>query len=105
MGTSAKGMEISRIWGGITVGFEKLDVEGAATGLTVAKYKNAQYALVSVETADIRCRFDGENPTATEGMPFEDGDKFWIESVEDIARFKAIRSGSTSAVLQINYYL
>lgn len=105
MSVSSRGIQVDRIWGGQTVGFEKVDIQGTAKGLTPAEYKNAQYALVSVETADIRCRFDGVNPTATDGIPFEDGDKFWIESAEDIARFKAIRSGSTSAVLQINYYL
>ena len=100
-----RGMYISRIWGSQSVGFEKITIDNTAKGLTAAEYKNAQYALVCVESGDIRCRWDGENPTTDTGIPFEDGDKFWLESAEDIARFKAIRSGEASAVLHINYSL
>jgi hypothetical protein len=105
MAGDSRGAYISRIWGSKAVGFEKLTVADAAVGLTAAEYGNAQFALVSVETADIRCKWDGEDPTAAEGIPFEDGDKFWLESAEDIANFKAIRSGSDSAVLNIMYSL
>jgi hypothetical protein len=105
MAGDAKGSYISRIWGSISVGFEQITIEATAKVLTAAEYKNAQKASISVETADIRYRLDGTAPTATIGKLAEDGDEIILESAEDIKNFKAIRTGSVSAVLNIDYSL
>ena len=103
MAGDAKGLYISRIWGSVSVGFEQLAIEGTAKSLTAAEYGNAQKASISVETADIRYRLDGTVPTATVGKLAENGDEIILESAEDIKNFKAIRTGSVSAVLNIDY--
>lgn len=91
--------------GARSVGFENLTITGTVTGLTASKYGNARIATIIVETADIRYKLNGDSPTATEGLLAEVGDIIVLESQEDIQSFKAIRTGSTSAVLNIDYSL
>jgi len=59
---------------------------------------------MTLETAQIRIRSDGTSPTASEGRIAEIGDTIVLSSAAQIAGFKAIRTGSTSGVLKIEYF-
>ncbi len=106
MSHDSKGMHISRIWGSRPVGDEQLTIDATAGGisLTPAKYAGAKGALITVETADIRFRITGEAPTTTIGHLAEDGDEIEIGTFESIETFRAIRTGSTSAVINVTYF-
>jgi hypothetical protein len=82
------------------VGNEQLTVAGAAIGLTPPA--GAVEALIRVSTADVRYRGDGTNPTASIGQPQKADEEFRL--VGALATYKFIRTGSTSAVLDVAYY-
>lgn len=105
MSGDAKGLFISKIWGSRAGGFEQVTVDAAVGGksLTAATYGNSQKASITVETAQIRFRTDGGVPTATVGHLADADDLIELESAEDIANFRAIRTGATSAVISVTY--
>lgn len=95
--------------------FEKLTVTNVvsnptATKTTVAvpadpgRARRARAALISVETNGIRYRFDGGNPSATDGHPAAAGETILIEGIEAVKRLKFIRSGGADATVQITYF-
>lgn len=71
--------------------------------LTGATYGTRRYAEITVETAEIRFTTDGTAPTATVGHKVGPGYVIELDSSEDIVAFRAIRVGSTSAVIQATY--
>lgn len=81
-------------------GFEKLTVSSAAVGFASTHIPGG--ALVAVESAAIRYRVDGTAPTSTDGVPVQAGEKFVVPN--NAAAFKAIRSGSSDATLQIVFF-
>jgi hypothetical protein len=85
--------------------FEQVTVDDTAAGigLTAETYGSATNALITVDTADIRYRLDGEAPTATSGHLVKSGETLTLQSAADIANFKAIRTTTTSAVLSVSY--
>ncbi len=86
--------------------FEQLIIGNTAGGisLTASKYADAVKATIQVETAPIRVTIDGvTSPTTTVGKLFNSGDEIYLESVEEIANFKAIRTTSTSATINVDY--
>ena len=83
--------------------YESVTVADSAIGLTSGTYGDATKAEMTLETAQIRVRKDGTDPTSSEGHPVEIGDKINLYSAADIAAFKAIRTGSTSGVLKVTY--
>lgn len=86
-------------------GFEALTVSNSAVGLTVPS--GTHKALIVCESAGVRCREDGTDPTATTGALIRDGDVVeymdsnW-ESTLNTVRF--IRDGGTDATLNVHYY-
>lgn len=88
------------------VAFEQITVGVApAVGLTASKITTTTtMALVAVSTDSIRVRLDGTDPTATVGIPYASGDKFEIWMHPDLTRAKFIRSGTSDAVLDIQYF-
>ncbi|MCK5225164.1 MAG: hypothetical protein KAQ89_00445 [Planctomycetes bacterium] len=84
-------------------GYESVTVADSAVGLTSGTYGNATKAEITLETAQIRVRKDGTNPTSSEGHLVEVGDTVTLSSAADIATFKAIRTGATSGVLKVTY--
>lgn len=88
--------------------FESVTVAGTAVGLSAATYtpvsgsNNVVVCTMRLETAQIRFRYDGTNPTSSEGMVMEVGDVFTLRGYSLIAQFKAIRTGSTSGVLKVS---
>ena len=101
----ARGVHVSKIWGGRAGNFEQITVDNTAGGkaLTAAKYSGASKALITVETAQIRFRVDGGAPTSTVGHVADIDDQIELDSVEDIANFRAIRTGTTSATISVTY--
>ena len=87
--------------------YEKITVADTAIALTAATYTpvgadKAQKAYITVETAQIRYRLEG-TPTTAEGHLLEIGDILQITGSDDIAGFKAIRTGATSASIKVTY--
>jgi hypothetical protein len=89
--------------------YESITVSSAAIGLTagtitpiIAGVRNAT-ALCVVETAQIRYRVDGTDPTSSEGIALNIGDTLVLEGSDDLLKFRAIRTGGTDAVLKCSY--
>ena len=83
--------------------FESITVATTAIGLTSATYDDSVKAEMTLETAQIRIRKDGINPTSSEGHLVEVGDIIVLNSAADLATFKAIRTGTVSGVLKVSY--
>ena len=84
--------------------YESVTVAASAVGLTSGTYDDATRAEITLETAQIRFRVDGTNPTSGEGHLVEVGDVIRLTSAAQIANFKAIRTGATSGVLKATYF-
>ena len=83
--------------------YESVTVDNTAGGKPLTKYGRNQYALISVETAQIRFTVDGTAPTTTVGHVLNAGDILELDSLEDMKSFRAIRTGATSAVIHVTY--
>lgn len=58
--------------------------------------------LVTIEGNNIRCKFDGTAPTASEGLLAYVGDVITIEGIIDVRNFSCIGIAGTATV-KINY--
>lgn len=101
-----------------TFAFEKLTIPGSSTPLTSTVYnkadvlsgaqsgqvvrKIAKFATITVETDQIRYRLDGTDPDATTGHLLNVGDALYLNSEDDIRKFRAIRV-TNSATIQVSY--
>ena len=84
------------------IGYESVVVSTTAIGIasTVVNgsvTRRGQRALVTVETATIRFRYDGTDPTSTEGHVADPGDALEIVGFDNIDRFSAIRISTATA--------
>lgn len=96
--------------------FEKITVADAVKTLTLSKYSSdvlqsssgsvsvGPSVLITSEGGDMRYRLDGNDPTTTDGHLLSNGDVLKLKDYDDIQRFKAIRVGSVSGVLQVSYF-
>lgn len=82
--------------------FERIEVAAAAIGLNAVEVLSSKKALLTLETAQIRFRYDGTDPTATVGHVLNPNDVLRLEGIQ-LQKFKAIRTGSTSGVLSVTY--
>lgn len=83
--------------------YESVTVANAAIGLTALTIAGYSKAKITVETAQLRYRIDGGNPTAAEGHIANIYDLIVLTSAADMVAFKAIRTGDTSAVIKCTY--
>ena len=89
--------------------FETITVAASAIGLTAATLEGAGSgppalrAILTVENAQMRFRYDGTVPTSAEGHIAEAGDAITIEGAEDLRKWRAIRTGGSSAILKVSY--
>ncbi len=83
---------------------ETITVADTAVGLDANTYLNAEWAAITSETARMRYRVDGTAPTSTAGHLKGAWDTIWLNNATQIANFKAIRTGGTSATLHITYF-
>lgn len=87
-------------------GRERLTVDATAGGVSLTVPTSARYCNIRLETAQIRFTVDGSTaPTTTVGRIMGVGEILVLESGEEMAAFAAIRTGSTSGVLDIEYSL
>lgn len=61
-------------------------------------------ALITVETASIRYLTDGTAPTSTTGILAYPGAKIELHNPGELDAFRAIRTGSASGTLQVEYF-
>ena len=88
--------------------YEQLTVAATSTPFTAAKITSsgmglATWASCRLETAEIRYTHDGTAPTSSVGTLLEVGDVLTLHTREDVLNFKAIRTGSSSGVLDGTY--
>lgn len=89
--------------------FEQITVTNAAIGFTSTVITPTTgsamiFAACRAETAEMRYRYDGTDPTTTVGTLLEPGDVLYLNGHDNLRLFRAIRTGSTSGVLSCNYY-
>ena len=82
---------------------ETLSVTGTATGLTLATVVAAgeDFAVLTVEDAQIRFTVDGTTATTSIGHLADPGAKITLDSSAELTNFSAIRTGGSSASLQV----
>lgn len=83
-------------------GYEQITISTTALSLTIPNTR-VKMAVVLVEAQPLRYRDDGTAPTAAIGTLIQANESFSICG-SALARFQAIRSGATDAVLNVNYY-
>ena len=83
--------------------YESVTVADTAIGFTALTYGTNTHALITAETAQMRYRADGTNPTAAEGHILNPGDVVTLTSLADITAFRAIRTGAVSGVLKVTF--
>lgn len=89
------------------VDYESIPVGSAAVGLSADKVTPSnspppQGAYLTLETDKIRTRFDGTNPSDTEGHILKPDDTMLITGRNSLMKFRAIRV-STDANLRVSY--
>ena len=86
-------------------GYESITVADTAIGITSTLYSATSYkalrAIVTAETAQMRYRMDGSDPTASEGHLLNPFDALMLENSDQIAAFRAIRVSASSGVLKV----
>jgi hypothetical protein len=92
--------------GWAAVGYESITVADTAIGLSVTSGGGSVISSVvcTLETAQVRFRTDGTNPTTTEGHLLETGQQLTLADQTSVIKFKAIRTGAVSGVLKCSYY-
>ena len=84
---------------------ETITVSTTAIGLTSAKITSSvSYVICTLETAQIRFRVARWNPTSTIGHIMNAGQSLELTTIDDIVKFRAIRTGATDGVLTCSYY-
>lgn len=88
--------------------YESITVSSTAIGCTAATVSpggapGAVRAMLTLESAQVRYRYDGTNPTSSEGHLLEIGETLVLEGAANIDKFKAIRTGSTDGTLKVTY--
>jgi hypothetical protein len=84
---------------------ETITVSNTAVGLTASKITTyTSYAICTLETAQIRFRVSGYNPTSAIGHILDTGNVVELTTVGDMIKFRAIRTGTSDGVLTCSYY-
>ena len=86
--------------------FESITVTDTAVGLTLSNVlakPHPKKVEIFVETAQVRFRKDGTDPTATVGEVLNPFERMTLESLNDMQNLKTIRTGATSGTLRVHY--
>lgn len=86
--------------------YESITVADTAIGLTAGKLTTERrpiQAFITVETAEIRYRWDGTDPTTSEGHLLQPMDTLIVEGVGNMSLIKFVRTGATSGTLKVSY--
>lgn len=89
--------------------FEQQTIDATARSLTATVYAPtgqvpAAAAFITTETADLRFRVDGIDPTAAVGHKLVATSTLTLCGRTAIANFRGIRTGATSADLSASYF-
>lgn len=103
----ALGLLVTASHGQTAATYESLTVADTAVGFTATIIQPTNEAAMTrcrgrVETAAIRYRFDGTDPTASEGVLVNANDVITIEGYAVLSAITFIRDTSTSAVLKVH---
>lgn len=74
--------------------YQAITVSTTALALDPTKYDTdppMEKCTISVESDDVRVRWDGTNPTASEGLLWKSGGLYLLEDLREIRGFKVIR--------------
>lgn len=82
---------------------EAITIDGDVRVLTESRYKsatngNAKRAIITVETAQIRYRVTGDNPSSSVGHLLNADDVVTLVGIAAIANFKATKVSSSGAI-------
>lgn len=92
----------------VPMGFETITVSTAAIGFTSATITtttaSAAYAFFTLETADIRYRVDGVDPTAAVGHAAAASSANFVCGRAAVVAFRAIRSGGSDSTMRVTYF-
>ncbi len=86
--------------------FETITVAATAIGLTASKLSSdpkPKQVILTLETASIRYRIDGSNPTSSVGHLMNARASLVLEGFSQLNNFKAIRTGGTSGSFSVTY--
>ncbi len=86
--------------------YETITVASLAIGFTasiLAASPKPKKVFITVESARIRYRIDGTDPTDAIGHILDPMDTLVLEGYSQLNNFKAIRTGTTSGTLQVTY--
>lgn len=84
--------------------YEQLTVSTSAVNIAAATLVGRATCTAVLETAAIRYRTDGTNPTASVGLPLLVGSVLHFSSIEEARSARFIRSGGTDGVLNVECY-
>jgi hypothetical protein len=90
--------------------YESISVTNTAVGFTASLVAASAgvrprcgRAFITAETAQMRFRYDGTDPTSAEGHLLNVGDILTFDDHQSITSFKAIRTGAVSGVIKVTY--
>jgi len=83
--------------------FESLTVSTTALALTENLSELADQVLITVETATVRYRIDGQAPTASVGHVLNAGDVLELKGRFEIDKFQAIRKDGLDATARCSF--
>jgi len=90
---------------------ETLTFDGTSKGFNAAiiagsvERGHARRAMFRLENGQIRYTLDGvTTPMATVGTPVNDGDVVTIDGADNVANFRAVRSGTQNGTAHVRYY-
>ena len=87
-----------------TRNYESIIVADSAIGFDAAKLaEGSKRVFCTLETAQIRFRTDGVDPTSSEGHLLEVGDVLPLAGKGTLSRFRVIRVGVTSGLLKVSH--
>lgn len=86
--------------------YEALTISNTAVGLSAETLRiggqTVRWCSGVVETASVRLRYDGTDPTSANGILVATGQTLTIRGYENLSRAKFIRVGDTNATLRIS---
>ena len=85
------------------VGYESITISTTAKKFTDSQIANASRAIITIEDAQLRYRYDGANPTSSEGHLVNPLDVIIIKTLTNIKKARFIRKGSTDAKIRVTF--
>ena len=83
--------------------FESLTVSTTALALTENLSELADQVFITVETAAVRYRLDGQDPSTTVGHTLDVGDVLELKGRFEIDKFRVIRRDATDATARCSF--